>query len=84
MALVLQSVFGFIVLYAFAWLISEKRRVIQWRTVFGAIILQVIMFVLLFKFPYFKEAAAVLNDALNGVRVTCRWDRVVLGSKHIW
>lgn len=67
MSLVLQSLFGFFVLYAFAWLISEKRTVVQWRTVFGAIILQVIIFLLLFKFPYFKEAAAVLNNMLNGI-----------------
>jgi concentrative nucleoside transporter, CNT family len=67
MLLVLQSIFGFFVLYAFAWALSEKRKVIQWRTVFGAIVLQVIMFVVLFKFPYFKEAALVLNNVLNGI-----------------
>jgi concentrative nucleoside transporter, CNT family len=67
MMLILQSIFGFLVLYAFAWAISEKRRVIPWRTVIGAIVLQVIMFLLMFKFPYFKEVAGALNDALNGV-----------------
>ncbi len=65
--LILQSVMGFFVLYAFAWAISEKRGAVQWRTVVGAIILQVIVFVLLFKFPYFKEVAAVLNNTLNGI-----------------
>ena len=65
--LILQSLTGFLVLYAFAWAISEKRHVVQWRTVIGAIILQIIMFVLLFKFPYFKEVAAMLNNTLNGV-----------------
>lgn len=67
MLLILQSVFGFFVLYAFAWALSEKRRAIQWRTVVGAIILQVILFVLMFKFPYFKEVAALLNSALNSI-----------------
>jgi nucleoside permease NupC len=57
--LILQSLMGFLALYAFAWAISEKRHAVQWRTVVGAIILQIIMFVLLFKFPYFKEVAAV-------------------------
>lgn len=65
--LILQSLFGFIVLYALAWAISENRKNIQWRTVLGAIALQAVMFVLLFKFPWFKEAAAALNAALNGV-----------------
>jgi len=67
MMLVLQSLLGFFVLYAFAWALSEKRRVIQWRTVGGAIVLQVIMFTLMFKFPYFQEVALLLNNALNSV-----------------
>ena len=67
MMLVLQSLLGFFVLYAFAWVISEKRGVIQWRTVIGAIILQVIIFILMFKFPYFSEIAKALNLALNSV-----------------
>ena len=72
MALAMQSLMGFIAMYAIAWAISEKRGVINWRTVFGAIILQVIMFLLLFKFPYFKDASAALNDALNGVAAATR------------
>ena len=67
MMLILQSLLGFFVLYAFAWALSEKRAVIPWRTVIGAIILQVVMFVLMFKFPYFREIAALLNSALNSV-----------------
>ena len=72
MTLALQSLLGFIVLYAFAWIISEKRTVINWRTVFGAIILQVVLLLLLFKFPWFKEASSALNDALNGVAAATR------------
>ncbi len=67
MLLVMQSLLGFFVLYAFAWALSEKRKVIQWRTVVGAIVLQVIMFILMFKFPYFRDVAGFLNSALNGV-----------------
>ncbi len=67
MMLVLQSLLGFFVLYAFAWAISEKRGVIRWRTVIGAIILQIIMFTLMFKFPYFREIADALNTALNSI-----------------
>ena len=68
----LQSIAGFIVLFIFAWAISEKRGAINWRTVFGAIILQVVIFLLLFKFPYFKEASLALNDALNGIAAATR------------
>ncbi len=67
MMLILQSLLGFFVLYAFAWALSEKRAVIPWRTVIGAIILQVVMFVLMFKFPYFREVAGLLNSVLNSV-----------------
>ena len=72
MALAMQSLMGFIAMYAIAWAISEKRNVINWRTVFGAIVLQVVMFVLLFKFPYFKDASAALNEALNGLAAATR------------
>lgn len=72
MPLALQSFIGFIFLFAFAWVISEKRSAITWRTVIGAVILQIVMFVLLFKFPWFKEASAALNDALNGVAAATR------------
>ena len=68
----LQSLTGFVLLFVFAWAISEKRGVINWRTVFGALALQIVMFVLLFKFPWFKEASAALNDALNGVAAATR------------
>ena len=67
MALALQSLMGFVVLYVFAWMISEKRSVVMWRTVVGAIILQVILFLLMFKFPWFREMSELLNNALNGL-----------------
>jgi CNT family concentrative nucleoside transporter len=72
MPLALQSFIGFIVLLVFAWAISEKRAAINWRTVAGATLLQVVLFLLLFKFPWFKEASSALNDALNGVAAATR------------
>ncbi len=72
MTLVLQSLFGFVVLFAFAWVLSEKRRAVQWRTVLGAITLQVVLCVLMFKFPYFKDMADILNNVLNGLQAATR------------
>ena len=72
MALALQSLVGFFVLYAFAWAISEKRGAVMWRTVIGAIILQVILFLLMFKFPWFREMSEILNNALNGLATATR------------
>ena len=67
MPLAMQSLMGFVLLFVFAWAISEKRKAIPWRTVIGGILLQVAMALMMFKFPWFKEMSATLNDALNGV-----------------
>jgi CNT family concentrative nucleoside transporter len=67
MPLSVQSLFGFIVLFVFAWALSEKRNAVVWRTVIGAIVLQVVLCVLMFKFPFFKEVSATLNNMLNGL-----------------
>jgi concentrative nucleoside transporter, CNT family len=72
MTLVLQSLFGFVVLFAIAWSFSEKRGAVQWRTVFGAITLQIVLCVLMFKFPWFKDMSSALNDILNGLQAATR------------
>ena len=72
MPLAIQSLIGFIALFVIAWAMSEKRSAIPWRTVFGAIILQVVMCVVLFKFPFFREVTSALNDALNGIQDATR------------
>ena len=72
MPLALQSLMGFFALFALAWAMSEKRRAVPWRTVIGAIVLQVVMCIMLFKFPWFKEMTAALNDALNGLQSATR------------
>jgi concentrative nucleoside transporter, CNT family len=70
--LALQSLLGFVVIFAFAWAISEKRGAVQWRTVIGAIALQIVLLLLFLKFPLFKEISATLNDALNGLAAATR------------
>ncbi len=72
MPLALQSLMGFFALFVLAWAISEKRRAVPWRTVIGAVVLQVVMCLMLFKFPWFKEMTAALNDALNGLQSATR------------
>ena len=80
MPLALQSLMGFIVLFVFAWAISEKRHAIPWRTVFAAIILQVVMGAVLYNFPYFEQWTLALNDALNGVQAaTLEGSKLVFG-----
>ncbi len=80
MPLYLQSLVGFVALFALAWMFSEKRHAVMWRTVFGAIALQVVMGVVLFKFPYFEQWTKALNDLLNGVQAaTLEGTKLVFG-----
>lgn len=55
MPLSLQSLTGFILLFVFAWVISEKRHAINWRTVFGAILLQAALVLAAVQFPWFRK-----------------------------
>ena len=66
--LAVQSFFGFFVLYGVAWLCSEHRAGVQWRTVLSALLLQFVLALLLFKFPYFHQGVLVLNDALGAIQ----------------
>jgi concentrative nucleoside transporter, CNT family len=68
MPLALQSLFGFIALFAIAWAISEKRSGVVWRTVLGAIGLQVTLCIVMFKFPWFQQASLALNSALGALQ----------------
>jgi CNT family concentrative nucleoside transporter len=60
----MQSALGLVVLLAFAWAISENRRVVPWRIVISGVLLMVVMAVLLLKVPLFRQFFLSLNDAL--------------------
>jgi concentrative nucleoside transporter, CNT family len=80
MPLYLQSLVGFIALFAIAWVFSEKRHAVMWRTVFGAIALQVVLGVVLFKFPYFDQWTDALNNLLSGLQAaTLEGTKLVFG-----
>ena len=64
MALALQSAFGFIVILALAWLASENRRVVAWRTVIAGIGLQFAIAAALLKIAVFKQFFLALNATL--------------------
>ncbi|MEO5348270.1 MAG: hypothetical protein H7836_01280 [Magnetococcus sp. YQC-3] len=59
-----QSLFGFFVLLAIAWLCSENRWRIPWRPVLAGITLQGILAFTLLKMPGFKEFFVLLNDGV--------------------
>ncbi len=60
----LQSVAGVIAIVVLAWLVSEDRRAIPWRTVVGGLLFQVVLAVMLLKLPVFKTFFLALNDIL--------------------
>ena len=67
MSPVLQSAFGFAAILALAWLASEHRSVIAWRTVIAGIVLQIAFAAALLKLAVFKQFFLALNDALLGI-----------------
>ncbi len=61
---VLQSAFGFVAILGLAWLASENRRVVAWRTVIAGVALQIVFGAALLKLTVFKQFFLALNDAL--------------------
>ena len=47
-----------------AWLASENRRVVAWRTVIAGIVLQIVLAAALLKLAVFRQFFLALNDAL--------------------
>ena len=64
MAPMLQSAFGFVAILALAWLISENRRAIPWRTVLAGVGLQLALAAALLKLEVFKLFFLALNQVL--------------------
>ena len=72
MALALQSLFGFFALHVLAWLISENRRIVAWRTILSGMLLTVVLGALLLKVPLFARIFLGLNDAVNVIERATR------------
>jgi concentrative nucleoside transporter, CNT family len=64
MSLAAQSGFGLLCFVLLAWLMSEARLRVPWRLVLIGLALQIALAVLLLKFPPFKQAFLLLNDAM--------------------
>jgi CNT family concentrative nucleoside transporter len=59
-----QSALGLVGFLALAWLVSEGRKRVPWRTVLAGLALQFVMAVALLKLPFFKHSFLALNDAM--------------------
>lgn len=59
---------GIVVLYALAWLLSERRGAVAWRTVLGGFALQLALALLLVHFALARGAVLALNRAVDAVQ----------------
>ena len=68
MAAIAHGLLGLAVILALAWCVSEDRRRIPLRTVFGGIALQIALAVLLLRFPPATRVFFLLDDAVNALQ----------------
>ena len=72
MPLPLQSLLGIPVLLILAWLFSENRRAIPWRSVGAGLLLQLILALVLLKLPGSRNFFLVLNNAVQALEQATR------------
>src|ERR1017187_4931504 len=68
MAAIAHSLLGLAMILGLAWCVSEHRRRIALRTVFGGIALQIALAVLLLRFPPATRVFFLLDDAVNALQ----------------
>jgi len=64
----LQSFIGIFVLMFIAWLFSENKKVLKFRTIFSGLLLQFIFALLMFKLPVFKELFLFLDKVVSSLQ----------------
>jgi CNT family concentrative nucleoside transporter len=62
-----RGAIGLIIICAIAWLLSENRRRIPWRTVLSGLALQLFLGVLLLKVPAFRSLFLGLNAVMESI-----------------
>src|SRR3954453_9259235 len=68
----LRSVVGIVALLCCAWLLSESRRSISWRTVGLGLGLTIVFIVLLLKVPPIRTAFALVSNVVDAVASATR------------
>src|SRR6185503_1530957 len=58
------SVVGFIVFAGVAWLLSTNRRKVRWKTIAAGVALQLVIGLIIFRFPFSQRILLWLNDAV--------------------
>jgi concentrative nucleoside transporter, CNT family len=68
----LQSALGVIALIAIAWVISENRRAVAWRSVAAGLLITFVLAALLLKVPQVKAAFAAVTGAVDAIATATR------------
>ena len=66
-----QGLTGLVLLVALAWLLSENRRQVQWRSVVAGLALQILLAFLLLKLPASRGVFVLLNNAVMALEEKC-------------
>src|SRR5579872_4636418 len=64
----MRGLLGLVALLAIAWILSEDRRRIPWRTVATGVALQLALAALLLGFPPARSAIFLLNDGATALQ----------------
>ena len=65
--MIIRSLLGLLTLAALAWLLSENRRRVPWRTVTAGIGLQLALGLVLLRVPAFRDVFLALNRLLGSI-----------------
>lgn len=65
--MVFQSITGIVVFIVFAWMLSENRRHIHYRTVLAGIAIQLLVGVLMLKIYFFRDIFISLNHVILSI-----------------
>ena len=68
----LQSLLGILALVALAWVISENRRAVAWRSVAAGLLLTFLTALILLKLPGVARAFGAINDAVGAIAAASR------------
>jgi len=61
----IHGIAGIFTLLVVAWLLSENRRIVPWRTILAGVSLQAVIALLMLKAPLFREIFLGLNAVVN-------------------
>jgi len=62
-----QAILGLFVLTGIAWILSEQRRKLDWRLIVVGLSCQLLIAVVMLKFPPVQDAMRLLNDGVSAI-----------------